>query len=234
MFCTSCGHPRQDGDVFCTSCGANVSGAAVAVAAPQLSFAGYAAPAATLIGVPFWPRAGARLIDFAVHYLIAVLSAFALGLVIGIAVAAAGGNVQAVSQHVFGDTGIAASAFAIVGAAVFSMLCNALHGSSPGKLMLGMVVLQEDRTPCGARGAIIRELGYFVDALFFGAIGYQAMKESPLQQRYGDKWGKTIVVKRAQAPPAALRGNGRFFGALVVAAVADSVLITLPFVMKLF
>lgn len=241
MFCPSCGHPRQKADVFCTSCGASLAGPAAVAgvarpqpsAVPQFSFGGYVTPAGTLAGVPFWPRAGARVIDFIIHYVIALGSGIALGLILAIAVTAAGGNVQAVTQRAFSDTGVGEEAFAILGAAAFSMVCAALHGSSPGKLMLGMVVLQEDRTPCGVRGAVIRELGYFVDALFFGYIGYSAMKTTPLQQRYRDRWGKTIVVKRDQAPAGALRGTGRFVGALVLAAVADSVLLTTPFVLKL-
>lgn len=50
------------------------------------------------------------------------------------------------------------------------------------------------------RGAFIRSAAYYIDGLFFGLIGYSCMKVSPLNQRYGDVWGKTVVVKVTELP----------------------------------
>jgi len=202
---------------------------------PQFSFGGYTGQPGALTGVTFGPRFLARIIDFAIHFVIALISGVVLGIMVAIAVSAAGGNVSQVSHRMFGgEVGFVAQLFAVVGAAVFSLVCEAVHGSTPGKLLLGMVVLQEDGTPCGWKGATIRELGYFVDALFFGIVGYYAMKGSPLHQRNGDKWADTIVVKRADAPSGSLRSGGRFVGALLLAAMADSIFLSTPYVMKLF
>ena len=60
-----------------------------------------------------------------------------------------------------------------------------------------MQVIQDDGSPCRPKSAIIRELGYFVDAMFFGVIGYFAMRDDPEQKRHGDTWADTIVCKRA-------------------------------------
>jgi hypothetical protein len=69
---------------------------------------------------------------------------------------------------------------------------------------------------------LIRELGYFVDAMFFGIIGYSAMKDDIRQQRHGDDWAHTIVCKRSLIPHDRLRGGDRFAIALVFALIADA------------
>lgn len=50
------------------------------------------------------------------------------------------------------------------------------------------------------RGAFIRSGAFYIDGLFFGLIGYSCMKHSRLNQRYGDIWAKTVVVKVAELP----------------------------------
>src|SRR4051812_19424090 len=162
----------------------------------QFTFGGYLGQTGNFLGVGFWPRVLARAIDFALHYVIALASGFALGLILVIAVSAAGGNVQEVSRRIFhGDIGFLGNLLAVAGALMFSLVCEAVHGSTPGQLILGMVVLKEDGTPCDTKAATIRGLAYFVDAMFFGIVGYYAMKDSPFHQRNGDKWADTIVVK---------------------------------------
>ena len=100
-----------------------------------------------------------------------------------------------------------------------------MHGSTVGKLALSMVVVQEDGAPCGLRGAVVRELGYFVDALFFGIIGYMAMQKSIREQRHGDEWAHTVVCKRSLVSPEKLRRADRFVLALILASIADAALI---------
>src|SRR5258708_37280109 len=76
-------------------------------------------------------------------------------------------------------------------------------------------------SPCGFGPAVIRNLAYFIDALFFGLIGYMAMQKSPQQQRYGDQWAHTLVAKRALIPPQSLRDGGRFAVPLLLAIAVD-------------
>ena len=87
-----------------------------------------------------------------------------------------------------------------------------------------MVVVQEDGSPCRVKSAVIREFGYFIDALFFGIIGFMAMQESVEEQRHGDNWAHTVVCKRAIVAPDNLRGPARFVVALMFACMADAAL----------
>ena len=76
-----------------------------------------------------------------------------------------------------------------------------IGGATFGKLVLGLRVRNTELGRCTLGGAIIRTLGYFVDALFFGLVAYLVMQESPRKQRLGDQWGKTVVVEATSLPP---------------------------------
>lgn len=186
------------------------------------SFGGYAATQGELPGVPFWPRVGARVIDLVIHY---VVSFFSGMLFVVMLVIASGGHVSPVVLAKFDHTGVTGFVFALLGSFAYHVVFTAIHGSTVGKLILSMVVTQEDGSPCGFKSAVVRELGYFVDALFFGIIGYMAMQKSAKEQRYGDEWAHTIVCKRALVAPGKLRGGGRFAVALVLAVAVDSALV---------
>ncbi len=184
------------------------------------SFGGYAGGPGGLIGVSFWPRVGARLIDFVVHYIVAICAAFLFGIVLAVAAAAAQVPVQPLLAKLrVGPTSIL---FGLLGAMVYEVVCEAGHGSTLGKLALGMVVLQEDGTPCRFKPALIRSAAYFIDALFFGIVGYFCMQKSPQEQRHGDEWAHTVVCKRAATPPDQLRSGQRFAAVFLLAMAADA------------
>ena len=104
------------------------------------------------------------------------------------------------------------------------MVSVSVHGSTLGKHVLSMVVVQEDGTPCRVGSAIIRELGYFVDSFFFGLVGYPVMQENLKKQRYGDQWAHTVVCKRSSVAPDRLRSDTRFALGLTLAMMADAAL----------
>jgi uncharacterized RDD family membrane protein YckC len=194
------------------------------------SFGGYAlAEPNTIEGVSFWPRVGARVIDLVAHYIVAFCSGilFAILLVI-----AGGGHADPVMLRRLGRTDLVALVTALLGSVAYHTICEWAHGSSLGKIALSMVVVQEDGSPCRFRSALVRSLAYFVDALFFGLIGYFAMKDSVQQQRHGDQWAHTIVCKRSAAPPQSLRSGGRFVAAFLLAAMADTALIMFGLLLK--
>ena len=137
-------------------------------------------------------------------------------------VVASGGHLPRSILFKLRHPGIAGFAFGILGYLAYHVIFSTVHGSSLGKRMLGMVVLQEDGSPCRFKGALIRELGYYVDGLFFGIIGYTAMQGSTQQQRHGDAWAHTIVCKRSEVAPQKLQGWGRFVVALMFAFMADA------------
>ncbi len=96
-----------------------------------------------------------------------------------------------------------------------------------------MVVVQEDGTPCRMKSATIRSFAYLVDALFFGLIGYMAMKAGRQRRRHGDQWARTIVCNRSALAREQLRTGRHFVLALVLATVADSALVLLGLLSKL-
>jgi uncharacterized RDD family membrane protein YckC len=178
-----------------------------------------------LEGVTFWPRVGARIIDTIINYVVALCGGLLLGIVVAIVAA---------MQHASGQAffspkprGIAFYVIPALGFVIFEALCEGLHGSTPGKLMLSMVVVQEDGSPCRMGSAWIRSFAYFIDGLFFGLIAYLCMQKSPQEQRHGDEWAHTVVCRRSQVAPQNLRGFGRFALVFFLAALIDAACVIL-------
>jgi uncharacterized RDD family membrane protein YckC len=194
------------------------------------SFGGYADEPGQLVGVGFWPRVGARVIDFAVQYLIAIPTGLVFGIMVGLAARLAGQTTPVLMGK---QPGIAVFVFALLGTVAYEAVCEGWHGSTPGKLVLSMVVVQEDGAPCRPKAALIRSVAYFLDSLFFGIIAYLAMKRTPQEQRHGDVWAHTIVAKRIHLPAASLRSGSRFAAVLFFAAMADAVLLMIGLLLGL-
>lgn len=181
-------------------------------------------------GAGFWIRALARIIDIAYGNL--------LGLIAGIL----GGIILAILQ-VFGtlspgwEQRIQGSSFvgfglSLLGGFLYHALTEGIHGASLGKLICRLRVLQEDGLPSTIKGGIVRNLGWFVDGLFLGLIGYSSMAKSPLNQRYGDVWGKTIVIKTKDLPVSDTRSPAHFIAGLIIGSACWTLLLALGFVLK--
>jgi uncharacterized RDD family membrane protein YckC len=182
------------------------------------SFSGYAEPTLGLPGVTFWPRLLARAIDFVVHYLTGMIAGFLFVFLLAIA---SGGQVPLEFLRRISQIQIPVFVATLLGSMAYQIICASVHGSTLGKLVLSMQVVQDDGTPCRPRSAIIRELGYFVDGMFFGIIGYASMKDDPQQRRHGDDWAHTIVCKRADVPAQSKQGAMRFILGLMLGIFAD-------------
>jgi len=193
-------------------------------APPSLSFGGYAPTPGTIEGVSFWPRAAGRLIDIVVHYIVSICTGLVFGVLLGVVATALGKSLPplvAKLQHL----GLTTFGLAFLGSVAYHAVCEGVGGSTVGKLMLSMVVVREDGSPCRIDAALLRSFAYAVDALFFGVVGYFAMKDDPEHQRYGDQWAHTIVAKRSQVRPENLYDGGRIVLALFLGIAADSVLL---------
>lgn len=141
----------------------------------------------------FGRRAGGRIIDLLVGQgtgLVAgVLAAVSLVVLERMGVARAGWATR--MDPGFGFNLLAGFVSSVLGAAVGTWLC----GATVGKALLGMRVVRTDGQRAGLGANLVRELGYFIDALFFGLVAKSAMDGSPLQQRFGDQWAGTTVVR---------------------------------------
>jgi uncharacterized RDD family membrane protein YckC len=145
--------------------------------------------------VGFWPRVAARFVDG----LAAMVVSFAAGALSGALPAGAASAFPKVQMSVIGA--------AFVGWIV-SILGNAaaeaIGGATIGKLVLGMRVRMVDGSRCTFFPALKRSVAYIWDAFFFGLVAYSAMKKDGYNQRTGDRWADTLVV-RVSAIPTGLR-----------------------------
>ena len=188
------------------------------------SFGGYTGTPGVIEGVSFFPRFAARLMDLVIHYIVSIFAGLVFGFVLGVVGTAMGKPLPPMLAKLH-HLGFAAYGLAFLGLVAYHSVCEGMHGSTLGKLALSMVVVREDGSPCRFDNALLRSFAYIVDALFFGAVGYFAMKDDPQCQRYGDQWAHTIVCKRANVRRDNLRDGGRFVLALIVAMAADAALL---------
>jgi uncharacterized RDD family membrane protein YckC len=165
-------------------------------------------------------RAGARILDV---FVVAGLGAVAgmVGAMVLVQLARAG-VVSAGWQLRIKGLSAGSFAFALVSSLLYHGLSEGLGGASVGKAVLGLRVKRE-RTlvPCGVGAAIVRNLAYFIDALICGVVAFAVMSHSPWNQRLGDKWAGTVVV-RATSLPSNARGGVAFglaAGSLALIAV---------------
>jgi uncharacterized RDD family membrane protein YckC len=203
-----------------------VSQNAVQNSAPSLP------PDLPLETVRFWRRASARLLDIGVHMVIGLFAGIAIGIVVVLIAKFRGVPFQTLNAQIQPAFWIAFLA-SLAGGILFMTITEGWHGCSPGKLLLGIVVLQEAGRPCTPRQALHRNLAYLIDALFFGAVAAVNMSESPLNQRLGDKWAGTVVVYRRSAPPRSLRSGLRFVTVGLLASLASTAVVALPYLLRL-
>jgi uncharacterized RDD family membrane protein YckC len=157
-------------------------------------------------------------IRFLARFVDAIAAAIfgAIGGVIGgmtIGVLAAIGSVSAGWEQRLGEQSLAGFGLGMIASLLYHSFSEGLGGASVGKLICGLRVLRDDGRPCTVMKALGRSLAYFIDAFFFGLVAYGSMSKSPMQQRYGDKWAGTFVVKASSVPAVSYRSP--VFGVLV-------------------
>ena len=185
----------------------------------QFNLGGYATQSNLLNGESFGRRALARLIELIVVLPLGYVAASIVSVSVEFIASATHQSSHLMMWHLHRSP-VSRFAFSLLAAIVYETVLEGLHGSTIGKLGLGMVVVQEDGKPCGLKSALIRSAAYSVDALFFGIVGYMAMRRDETRQRFGDSWAQTIVAKRSAVAPENLRGAGTFIGALLLASAA--------------
>ena len=176
----------------------------------------------------FGVRAGARVID-----VFAVMGLGFVGGVVGsllmVALAAAG-VVPADWQQRSQGLSLSALALGLVSSLLYHAVSEGLGGATIGKAVLGLRVKRENLATAGVWRGVVRNLGYYIDAFFFGLVAYSVMSKSRTQQRLGDKWAGTVVV-RAGGLSAEASGGGVAVW-IVVASFAHIVIDVLSIVIK--
>ncbi|MGQ3330890.1 RDD family protein [Halorubrum sp. FL23] len=129
-------------------------------------------------GDVIWHRVGAYLID-------SILMAL-----IWVAVILAGTSL--------GDIGFLVLAFAgLVATLVYGFLLEGLYGYTPGKYLLGLVVIKSDGSNCTIGASVLRNLLWIVDALpTLNLVAIVLILLTDDNQRVGDLVADTVVVKQ--------------------------------------
>ena len=167
------------------------------------------------VGVGFWPRLGARVIDLIVHYATWFIATIALSLSLALtAPERADRLAHALSKSTWHEY-----VLGILGAVLYHTIAEGLNGATVGKRLLGLVVVNSEGGACGFGAATIRSLAIYVDGIFFGVVAYSAM-EPPYQQRHGDQWARTYVVQRCSALQ--VKSKVTLVDALALAILADA------------
>jgi uncharacterized RDD family membrane protein YckC len=175
------------------------------------------ATAEIVSGAGFWIRFLARFLDMAFGFMLGL----ATGVIGGIlfAVLSRLGRISPDWPLLVRKTSLSGFGLGLLGAFLYHAIAEGVGSVTVGKLICGLRVVQEDGRPATLRGAFIRDLAYHLDALFFGLVGYASMCKGPLQQRYGDVWGKTVVVKAAVFQPTPARSPLRMAAGILVGSV---------------
>jgi uncharacterized RDD family membrane protein YckC len=78
----------------------------------------------------------------------------------------------------------------------YFILLEGLTGRTLGKKIMGIKVVSMEGNTSSIGRAFVRRLGDFPDIYWcFGILGFIILKNSKFNQRLGDKWAGTTVVK---------------------------------------
>jgi uncharacterized RDD family membrane protein YckC len=163
----------------------------------------------------FWIRAAGRMIDWIPNWI--------AGAIAGGVLAFTWGVLKAMNKPVSdwpdtaGNRKILLWIAGVIASWLYHSFSEAVAGATLGKRLLGLEVVSETLAPANLVQTLKRDLAYFVDAFFFGAVAYSHMKDSPEKQRIGDEWGKTRVVLRRSLPPESRRPTALFVCAFLAA-----------------
>ncbi|QHS16158.1 RDD family protein [haloarchaeon 3A1-DGR] len=99
-----------------------------------------------------------------------------------------------------GDAGFLVLTLAgVVITLVYVFLLEGIYGYTPGKYLLGLVVVKSDGSDCTIGASVIRNLLWVVDALpTANLVAMVLILVTDENQRVGDMVADTIVVKRRQ------------------------------------
>jgi len=118
-----------------------------------------------------------------------VIDSVLMGLIWGVAVLAG---------TALGDTGSLLLVFVgVVATLVYGFLLEGLYGYTPGKYLLGLVVVKSGGSNCTVGASILRNLLWIVDALpTANLVAMLLILVTDDNQRVGDLVADTVVVKQ--------------------------------------
>jgi uncharacterized RDD family membrane protein YckC len=175
-------------------------------------------------GAGFGIRAGARMIDIVYGIVIGFFGGVFAGILL--VLLEQGGLITPGWQGRTGGVDLAGWGFSLLGTLFYHWLTEGMYGASLGKLLCGLRVVSEATRPIGFAQAFKRNLAFYWDGLFFGLVGYSSMNKSELNQRYGDHWAKTVVIKCSDVPAESKRSWEMFALAFVLGSFVKMISMT--------
>lgn len=168
-------------------------------------------------GAGFWIRFLARFVDMAFGFMLGLATGIFAGILF--AVLSRLGRITPDWPLLVRKNNVSGVCLGLLGAFLYHSIAEGIGTVTVGKLICGLRVVQADGRPATLKGAFIRDLAYHLDALFFGLIGYMSMRKGPLQQRFGDVWARTVVVKADVFQPVPTRGPLRMAVGILLGSV---------------
>lgn len=129
---------------------------------------------------------GQRMIAAGLDLALAAIASFAGGVAFG-----------AIAGIALGDPAIGVGLFLgfVVGPAGYFLVWESLLGRTPGKWLLGLVVVAEDGSVPSRRAIVVRNLLRPLDFVPFYVLGFLSMLATDRAQRVGDVVADTVVVR---------------------------------------
>jgi uncharacterized RDD family membrane protein YckC len=177
-----------------------------------------------LQGAGFGIRLLARVIDLAVTLFVASFMLLLVTHVINVIAFMAGDTQQVFVQQFMLDDSPTEFMMEIFAYVAYHAVAEQISGSTLGKWITGLVVVQEDGTPIRLKQGIGRNLWFYFESMMYGLPAVQSMYKSPRRQRHGDVWNRTMVVRRRALPAGRRPSAGMFLVGLSAALTVFAVI----------
>ena len=152
-------------------------------------------------GAGFWIRAAAKIIDV---YVVNIVLNLVVGLLFGFFIVIFYPSYVSTIENMSKSINVVGYLYAIIGVTLYESISESVGTTTVGKQIFKLRVLTTDGKPPEFKQAFIRSIAFFVDSLFFGVVAYISMSSNKLNQRFGDKWAKTVVVYKDNAPKSSI------------------------------
>jgi len=171
MYCSNCGTQNENGSIVCRSCGS-----AIAVG---YEYAGY------------WRRYGAYLLDFFILYIFFLIATVAVSVFAAIGTASRSGNNSAAGLIVC----LLFPVYFVLVLLYFAIFESSPAQGSPGKMAVGMKVIDMGGNRISFGKAIVRQIGKVISIIILG-IGFIMCGFTEKRQGLHDIMAGTLVVMR--------------------------------------
>jgi uncharacterized RDD family membrane protein YckC len=176
-------------------------------------------------GKKFWPRAASYGVDmlciYGLTYLIGLGVGSILWPILYMIAGSMGRELTYVQNNPCGNF-----VFGLTQTIIYFAFFEWLYGRTLGKVLFGFRVVSADGSSINIKQAFIRSVYRLIDGFFFGIVAYTNMKP-PQYQRLGDQNAGTLVVAASDPEIKEKPDWWKFFEALVVFMVIDSLILAL-------